>query len=115
MPFFWNPRLAAASSLALPTMVQDGDKDSCAATTNGSQEATSAAAAAPTAGTATTATLASTAEDAAATEATSSKNRIFPIYGDNALKSLARSHPAVLARWHPDLAVEPDGRVVKKR
>ena len=45
---------------------------------------------------------------------TTRTNRILPIYGDNALKSLARSHPKVLARWHPDLLVEPDGRIVRR-
>jgi len=39
-------------------------------------------------------------------------NRVLPSYGMNALKSLARSHPAILARHHPDLRCLPDGLVV---
>ena len=34
-------------------------------------------------------------------------------YGANALKSLARSHPAVLGAHHADLRVLGDGRVVQ--
>jgi len=32
-------------------------------------------------------------------------------YGANAFKSLARSHPLVFARHHPDLSVRGDGMV----
>lgn len=38
-------------------------------------------------------------------------NEVYEDYGTNAFKSLARSHPRVLARHHPDLALI-DGRVV---
>lgn len=41
-------------------------------------------------------------------------NRILSSYGMNAFKSLARSHPAVFARHHPDLACMPDGSVVRR-
>mmetsp|Transcript_19993 Transcript_19993/g.56434 ORF Transcript_19993/g.56434 Transcript_19993/m.56434 type:complete len:391 (-) Transcript_19993:33-1205(-) len=39
-------------------------------------------------------------------------NCLIPSYGMNAFKSLARSHPEVFARHHPDLRVLPDGQVV---
>ncbi len=39
---------------------------------------------------------------------------MVPQYGANALKSLARSHPAVFDRHHPDLRVLEDGRVVSR-
>ena len=42
------------------------------------------------------------------------RNAMLTEYGANALKSLARSHPAVFARHHPDLAVLEDGRVVRR-
>ena len=35
-------------------------------------------------------------------------------YGANALKSLARSHPAVFAAHHPDLQVDEGGLVTAK-
>ena len=38
-------------------------------------------------------------------------NALLPTYGANALKSLARSHPEVMKRHHPDLKVEKDGTV----
>ena len=39
-------------------------------------------------------------------------NELIAEYGANAFKSLARSHPAVLRRWHADLRVDPQtGRV----
>eukprot|EP00928_Gymnodinium_smaydae_P092282 TRINITY_DN7611_c0_g1_i2.p1 TRINITY_DN7611_c0_g1~~TRINITY_DN7611_c0_g1_i2.p1 ORF type:complete len:405 (-),score=63.44 TRINITY_DN7611_c0_g1_i2:112-1326(-) len=41
-------------------------------------------------------------------------NRLLPAYGMNALKSLARSHPRVLAMHHPDLRVQADGLVVRR-
>lgn len=41
-------------------------------------------------------------------------NAMLREYGLNAFKSLARSHPAVFARHHPDLAVLDDGRVIKR-
>ena len=34
-------------------------------------------------------------------------------YGANALKSLARSHPAVFAAHHPDLRLLEDGQVCR--
>eukprot|EP00439_Symbiodinium_sp_Y106_P081300 s18_g20.t1 len=40
------------------------------------------------------------------------QNRMLQSYGMNAFKSLARSHPRVLERHHPDLQVLPDGQVV---
>ena len=39
-------------------------------------------------------------------------NAMLSEYGLNAFKSLARSHPAVFARHHPDLEVRADGQVV---
>jgi isopenicillin N synthase-like dioxygenase len=39
-------------------------------------------------------------------------NAMIHEYGANAFKSLARSHPAVFARHHPDLRLLEDGRVV---
>ena len=41
-------------------------------------------------------------------------NAMITEYGANALKSLARSHPAVFAAHHPDLRVLDDGRVVRQ-
>ena len=38
-------------------------------------------------------------------------NAMIASYGLNAFKSLARSHPAVFARHHPDLQVTSDGQV----
>ena len=43
------------------------------------------------------------------------RNALFGVYGANALKSLARSHPEVMKRHHPDLQVMPDGEVVHRR
>ncbi len=40
-------------------------------------------------------------------------NAMLHEYGSNAFKSLARSHPKVFAKHHPDLAVTEDGRVVR--
>ena len=43
-------------------------------------------------------------------------NELIAEYGANAFKSLARSHPAVLRRWHADLRVDPQtGRVENER
>jgi len=39
------------------------------------------------------------------------RNKLLSQYGDNAFKSLARSHPAVLARHHPDLELSDEGLV----
>jgi len=42
-------------------------------------------------------------------------NVIHGSYGTNAFKSLARSHPAVFQRHHPDLTLlSEEGRVVRK-
>ena len=41
-------------------------------------------------------------------------NRLIGEYGLNALKSLARSHPEVMARHHPDLEVMRDGSVARR-
>lgn len=43
-----------------------------------------------------------------------SANALIPCYGENAFKSLARSHPEVMKRHHSDLFVQPDGRIVRK-
>lgn len=43
------------------------------------------------------------------------ENRLLPSYGMNAFKSLARSHPVVFARHHPDLQCLPDGQVVARK
>jgi isopenicillin N synthase-like dioxygenase len=41
-------------------------------------------------------------------------NAFISSYGLNAFKSLARSHPAVFERHHPDLVVTPDGQVASR-
>ena len=41
-------------------------------------------------------------------------NKLHACYGENAFKSLARSHPQVMERHHPDLAVLPDGTIAEK-
>ena len=41
-------------------------------------------------------------------------NAMIASYGLNAFKSLARSHPAVFARHHPDLQVTSDWQVVPR-
>ena len=41
-------------------------------------------------------------------------NLILPQYGDNAFKSLARSHPAVFIKHNPDLKLLENGQVVYK-
>lgn len=41
------------------------------------------------------------------------QNALLAHYGANAFKSLARSHPAVFERHHPDLRLLDDGRVVR--
>lgn len=43
-----------------------------------------------------------------------SENKMMLSYGMNAFKSLARSHPKVFARHHPDLTCLADGSVVYK-
>ena len=53
--------------------------------------------------------------DVAATDSHGAgRNKLHDAYGINAFKSLARSHPAVFARHHPDLVVLPDGTVAEK-
>lgn len=51
---------------------------------------------------------------AAAGRPSAASNRLLPSYGMNAFKSLARSHPLVFARHHPDLRVLADGQVVAR-
>ena len=64
------------------------------------------------------ATLAWARPRPAAVEATGSHgdggNMLLGAYGANALKSLARSHPEVMLRHHPDLEVKLDGTVVRR-
>eukprot|EP00933_Yihiella_yeosuensis_P075305 TRINITY_DN8462_c1_g3_i1.p1 TRINITY_DN8462_c1_g3~~TRINITY_DN8462_c1_g3_i1.p1 ORF type:complete len:460 (+),score=74.27 TRINITY_DN8462_c1_g3_i1:65-1381(+) len=43
------------------------------------------------------------------------ENRMLRSYGMNAFKSLARSHPKIFARHHPDLECLPDGQVVLRK
>ena len=52
------------------------------------------------------------AADVEARWRTEGKNAQVAEYGANAFKSLARSHPEVMARHHPDLVVCDDGRIV---
>jgi isopenicillin N synthase-like dioxygenase len=47
-----------------------------------------------------------------ATNTHAGANRLLPVYGDNAFKSLARSHPRVTKRHHSDLVLR-DGKFVK--
>lgn len=42
------------------------------------------------------------------------RNQLLASYGMNALKSLARSHPAAFQRHHPDLRCRPDGLVERR-
>lgn len=41
-------------------------------------------------------------------------NTMIPSVGENTFKSLARSHPEVFARHHPDLQILPGGRIVSR-
>lgn len=41
-------------------------------------------------------------------------NTMLTSVGENTFKSLARSHPHVFAKHHPDLFILPDGKIVKK-
>jgi len=41
-------------------------------------------------------------------------NKLLPSYGMNALKSMARSHPAAFAKHYPDFQCLADGRVVPR-
>ena len=41
-------------------------------------------------------------------------NKLHACYGENAFKSLARSHPQVMERHHLDLIVLPDGTIEEK-
>ena len=41
-------------------------------------------------------------------------NKLHACYGENAFKSLARSHPQVMERHHSDLIVLPDGTIEEK-
>jgi isopenicillin N synthase-like dioxygenase len=40
-------------------------------------------------------------------------NTMIPSVGENTFKSLARSHPEVFAKHHPDLQILPGGRIVR--
>jgi isopenicillin N synthase-like dioxygenase len=44
----------------------------------------------------------------------SGENPMLACVGENTLKSLARSHPTVMAQHHPHLQVLSDGRVIRK-
>ena len=86
VPYFWNPRLEyVCEPLDLPPSVRW------------------TRAGAP------TAAFASAANRSE--EESKQKNVLLEAYGANALKSLARSHPEVMARHHPDLTVGEDGTV----
>mmetsp|Transcript_25279 Transcript_25279/g.35655 ORF Transcript_25279/g.35655 Transcript_25279/m.35655 type:complete len:368 (-) Transcript_25279:1240-2343(-) len=41
-------------------------------------------------------------------------NSLLKVYGENAFKSLARSHPSIISRHHGDLELLDDGRIVLK-
>ena len=90
VPFFWNPRLEyVCEPMDLPPSVRWTRRA-------GAPTAASAAAATPGDG------------------ENKNKNRLLEAYGANALKSLARSHPEVMARHHPDLVVLEDGTVARR-
>lgn len=42
------------------------------------------------------------------------QNAMLSSVGENTFKSLARSHPTVFAKHHPDLVLEPNGRIVRR-
>ena len=92
VPYFWNPRLEyVCEPMDLPPSVRW--------TRAGAPTAAFAAAAA-------------TAQKEKKKE--KKKNPLLEAYGANALKSLARSHPEVMARHHPDLVVGEDGAVARR-
>ena len=92
VPYFWNPRLEyVCEPMNLPPSVRW--------TRAGAPTAAFAAAAA-------------TAQKEKKKE--KKKNPLLEAYGANALKSLARSHPEVMARHHPDLVVGEDGAVARR-
>ena len=90
VPFFWNPKLEyVCEPMDLPPSVRWTRR-----------------AGAPTAASGSAATLGDGEKK--------KKNRLLEAYGANALKSLARSHPEVMARHHPDLVVLQDGTVARR-
>ena len=90
VPFFWNPKLEyVCEPMDLPPSVRWTRR-----------------AGAPTAASGSAATLGD--------GEIKKKNRLLEAYGANALKSLARSHPEVMARHHPDLVVLQDGTVARR-
>ena len=90
VPFFWNPKLEyVCEPMDLPPSVRWTRR-----------------AGAPTAASGSAATLGDGEKE--------KRNRLLEAYGANALKSLARSHPEVMARHHPDLVVLQDGTVARR-
>ena len=92
VPFFWNPRLSAvvAEHPALRARRQGGGGAAAAEHRAGGEAGSPGGAGG------------------------NARNRIIGAYGNNALKSLARSHPAVTKRWHGDLVVLRDGTVRRR-
>ena len=56
-----------------------------------------------------------TDEDKESHDNSAMSNRIINVYGENAFKSLARSHPQVFAKHHPDLLVRSDGTIEERK
>jgi len=56
-----------------------------------------------------------TDEDIESHDNSAMSNRIINVYGENAFKSLARSHPQVFAKHHPDLLVRSDGTIEERK
>ena len=54
------------------------------------------------------------AESIESTDSHAGGNKLHACYGENAFKSLARSHPQVMKRHHPDLILSPDGTIEEK-
>ena len=42
-------------------------------------------------------------------------NKLLPTVGDNTFKSLARSHPTVFQKHHPDLILLPNGEIIQQK
>ena len=92
VPYFWNPRLEyVCEPMDLPPSVR-WTRDR-----------------APTA-----AFAARSANGDENENETEKKNVLLEAYGANALKSLARSHPEVMARHHPKLIIGDDGTVARR-
>ena len=92
VPYFWNPKLEyVCEPMDLPPSVRW--------TRAGAPTAAFAAAA---------------AQAGKEKKKAKKKNPLLEAYGANALKSLARSHPEVMARHHPDLVVGEDGAVARR-